>query len=132
MITTLNEWKKYNENRSNYVYPKGWAVLNAGTINLKNGDTKYFNVIENLDGREGTLVLVKNGSKYLVISSSSSIKYYKEKYPIGSYAKAYHDQTFRPFSNDLLIVGYYKTNEESLNKIKEIIGKNTASFAVFK
>lgn len=111
-----------------FSYPRGWALLAAGKINLHNGDSTHFNVIEN-NKEGGYLVLVKKDNKYVVLSSAGTFKEDLNK-NVGDYQKAYHDQSMRPF--EVKIEKFFPTNLESLKEIGEITKSKTLPFMVFK
>lgn len=121
---------KVDEVRKPFRYPKGWAILPAGNIKLDNGDSSFFNVIENNGDTTGTLYLVeKTGGNYAIFSSAEE---YKETSRIhaGKLQDCYHDQTFKPYT--VKVVDTYPANLEGLAKIKELTGKKTLPFSVFK
>ena len=103
--------------------------LSSGKINLKNGNSKYFNVFENNTDND-TLVLVKEvgTENYTVIAGSGSPAAYSD------FSEGVH---LNMKSGGRSIkhargVGVFPCTENGLNDIYNIVRKNRCSFWVFK
>lgn len=121
---------KVDEVRKPFRHPRGWAILPAGTIKLDSGNSTYFNVIENNGDTTGTLYLVeKSNGNYHIFSSAED---YKETSRIhaGKHQDCFHDQTLKPYT--VKVVDTYPATLEGLAKIKELTGKKSLPFSVFK
>lgn len=119
-----------DEVKKPFMKPKGWAILPAGTIKLDSGDSSYFNVIENNGDTTGTLYLVeKSNGNYHIFSSAED---YKETTRIhaGKHQDCFHDQTLKPYT--VKVIDTYPASLEGLAKIKELTGKKSLPFSVFK
>lgn len=108
-----------------------WALLPAGNINLNTGNTKYFNVFEN---GEFSIVLIKRltetGFKYIACSTYGDYKDFQEEKPIGSNVTTYNNPNRKNFNNK--IIGYFHGTKDGLQEIKNLVGKTSISFSVFK
>jgi hypothetical protein len=100
--------------------------LSAGRINLKTGQTKYFNIFENNQPTD-SLVLVKSGfSDYTVVSGAGQ-----------GYESFVQGNFMDMLSQTRLVkrgqgVSVHPCTPEGLSQIKDIIGVNKCSFWVFK
>jgi|ERR1035437_795728 hypothetical protein len=106
--------------------------LSVGKINLKNGNTTHFNVIENDGSQTGTLCLFKKVSpkdSYIVVSGAGSTTNYS------SFLNKFCDfeaQARRVPSNDSTCIKIVPATLEGMAEIIKETGKNSASFCVFK
>lgn len=98
---------------------------------MTTADCEHFNTIETWGTDSTTLVLMKGEKSYYVAASSGEPDYWEKNYPVGKRQESFHDQTGRP-NNIRTIVGYYRLNKEDLKKIKDLTGRNSIPFSVFK
>ena len=109
-----------------------WALLPAGSLNLKTGKSTHFDVVENNSGEVGTLILVKiDFAGYKVLSSAGGNGKPWNNYAIGARPMSHHDQTLR-FNMPYTIVGYYPATKAGMKLIYDVVDKTSVSFSVFK
>lgn len=118
--------------------PIGWALLPAGKVNLKTGNSTYFNIFDNVKDSSGTLVLLGKtvydlnpSTKYRVAMSAGGSEYFEKSHPVGSTAMSFHDQTGRAFEPEK-VIGYFPVTREGVDNLITKIGKNSVGFCVFK
>lgn len=126
-MSKLNKYLEMAKYDRRYDKP-GWSILPIGAINLKTGKNQYINVLDDT----GAMILVKSmtGQYKLVCGAGSPDGYGK----MDDYVTLYHDQTMNNFGNPVSwkIVGQFKTNQEGLDNVAKICGKNSVAGAVFK
>lgn len=123
-------------------YPRGSAILTSGSINMKTGMTKFFNIFENASLYPMCMFFLKtpmNPNYMLVMGAGNSESY--SRFQIGSMPEMFHDQSWRTFHQEYEVIDMGPVNAETLarfkDKIKPIVrgGKSrnpNVNFGVFK